>query len=153
MLPKKIYLDAMLLVLLVVGATGRNLIAKHTRLQAFEIKDYERLAGLVRQIDQVLVTPNVLTEASNLLGQHGEPERSLVFRTLRTLIEEVEEEFVDSETAAGNSKFVRLGLTDAALLEVVSRSNPLLTADLDLYLAASEIDSGEAAYNFFHYQW
>ena len=138
--------------LLVVGATGKHLIAKHRRLQVFDIEDYERLARLVRSIGHIMVTPNILTEASNLLGQHGEPERSLIFGTLRAFIDETEEVFVDSKTAAGNSKFIRLGLTDAALLEVVSRSNPLITTDLDLYLAASAVD-GDAAFNFFHYQW
>ena len=106
----------------------------------------------MRKIGHVQITPNVLTEASNLLGQHGEPEVSLIFRTFRALIKEAEEFFVKSETAAENKHFVRLGLTDAALLEVVSKSNPLITADLDLYLAASAKD-GQAAFNFFHSQW
>ena len=56
-----------------------------------------------------------------------------------------------SREASKNSEFMRLGLTDAALLEVVSRSNPLITVDLDLYLAAVSIES-EAAFNFRHYQ-
>ena len=152
MLPRKIYIDTNLLMLLVVGATGKHLIAKHARLEIFEIEDYERLLGFVEKIGHILVTPNILTEASNLLGQHGEPERSRIFGTLRAIIERAEEVFVDSEAASGNSKFIRLGLTDAALMEVVSRSNPLITTDLDLYLAASAVD-GDAAFNFFHYQW
>ena len=151
MLPTKIYIDANLLVLLVVGATGKHLIAKHKRLNTFLIEDYEQLVNLVGQIGHVLVTPNILTEASNLLGQHGEPERSLIFRTFRHLIEKTEEVFVDSEAAAGNSNFIRLGLTDAALLEAVSSSTPLITVDFDLYRAALTIDLA-AAFNFRHYQ-
>lgn len=151
MLPAKIYVDANLLVLLVVGATEKGLIAKHRRLKTFETADYERLVRLVNQTGIVLVTPNILTEASNLLAQHGEPERSRFFQTLRMLIEETEEVVVASREAAENSQFIRLGLTDAALLEVVSSSNPLITVDLDLYLAAISKES-EAAFNFRHYQ-
>lgn len=151
MLPAKIYVDANLLVLLVVGATEKDLIAKHRRLRTFEISDYERLVRLINQTGIVLVTPNILTEASNLLSQHGEPERSRFFQTLGMLIGETEEVIVASRKAAESDQFVRLGLTDAALLEVVSRSNPLITVDLDLYLAAISKES-EAAFNFRHYQ-
>ena len=41
------------------------------------------------------------------------------------------------------------GLTDAALLEVVSDATPLVTVDLDLYLAASR-RAPNAALNFRH---
>ena len=147
----KIFVDANLLVLLVVGETDRKLIAKHRRLREFDQDDYERLIRLVNHVDQILVTPNTLTEASNLLAQHGEPERSRFFEVLRILIEEHEEIVVTSRAASRNSQFKRLGLTDAALLEVISNSNPLITVDLALYLAATNNES-ESAFNFRHYQ-
>ena len=53
--------------------------------------------------------------------------------------------------AARRDVFPRLGLTDTALLEVVSADAPLLTVDLDLYVAA--LASGdEAASNFNHWR-
>ena len=45
---------------------------------------------------------------------------------------------VSSEVAASNSEFVRLGLTDATLIEAVTEDTPLLTVDLDLYLSAMQ---------------
>lgn len=72
-MPAGCFLDANLLVLLVVGATGWELIRRHRRLQAFDALDYELLVGLLGNFQQVLVTPNILTETSSLLGQHGEP--------------------------------------------------------------------------------
>ena len=151
MIPSKIFVDANLLVLLVVGATDRKLIVKRRRLRTFDEDAYERLVTLVNQVDQILVTPNTLTEASNLLAQHGEPERSSFFEVLRILIEEHEEIVVTSKTASQNAEFTRLGLTDAALLEVVSNANPLITVDLALYLAAIRKE-GQSAFNFRHYQ-
>ena len=151
MIPKNVYLDANLLVLLVVGETDSKLIAKHKRLSEFDEEDYERLVRLVSSMGQILVTPNTLTEASNLLAQHGEPEKSRIFEVLRILIEEYEEIVVTSQIASRNREFKRLGLTDAVLLEVISNEKPLLTVDLDLYLSAinREVDS---AFNFRHYQ-
>ena len=147
-----IFLDASLLVLLVVGSVGRDLISKHRRLRgAYTAEDYDILIDLIRPVDRVLVTPNTLTEASNLLGHHAEPERSRLFDKLRTLIQATEEIVVASEDASSNSVFRRLGLTDAALLERITTKSPLLTADLDLYLAALAKGNG-AAVNFAHHR-
>ncbi len=82
------------------------------------------------------MTPNALTEASNLLSQHGEPERSHLLKALRRLIENTDEVIVASVQASRHPSFHRLGLTDAALLEIVSPEAPLLTVDLQLYVEA-----------------
>ena len=149
--PLGYFVDANLLVLLVVGSVGRDLIAKHGRLEEYTTEDYEALLYLLSQTrqSQIYVTPNTLTEASNLLAQHGEPERSLILERLQVLIEDSREIVVASSQASRNNTFVRLGLTDAALLEAISAETPLLTVDLDLYLAALEIGS-EYSVNFTH---
>ena len=147
--PSGFFLDANLFVLLVVGSVGRDLIEKHRRLRAYSAEDYEILIDLLDRVERVLVTPNTLTETSNLLAQHREPERSLFFDRLRFIIHESEEIVVASAVASSNSAFNRLGLTDAALLEVVTPETPLVTVDLDLYLAANA-SGQEAALNFTH---
>ena len=84
---KGIFIDANLLVLLVVGATDQALISKHRRLRTFMMEDYGRLVELIEQAaGQVFLTPNTLTEASNLLAQHPNPERSRFFAVLRRII-------------------------------------------------------------------
>ena len=40
------------------------------------VEDYETLLKLLVPVERAFVTPNTLTETSNLLAQHGEPERS-----------------------------------------------------------------------------
>ena len=130
--PSGFFLDANLFVLLVVGSVGRDLIEKHRRLRAYSAEDYEILIDLLDRVERVFVTPNTLTETSNLLAQHREPERSRFFDRLRFIIHESEEVVVASAVASSNSAFNRLGLTDAALLEVVTPETPLVTVDLDL---------------------
>lgn len=144
-----IYIDANLLVLLVAGLTARSVIAKHRRLAGYTVDDYDLLVRLVDSAGQVFVTPNTLTEASNLLAHHGEPERSALLATLGRLIDESPETVIPSRKASADSRFVRLGLTDAVLLNAVSPETPLLTVDLDLYLSAMA-ESGEVAINFHH---
>lgn len=144
-------LDANLLMLLVVGSESRDLIPRHRRLQHYSGEDYDILLELLKGVGQLFVTPNTLTEASNLIRQHGDPERSLLMRRLQFLIQGSREIVVASVDASSHEKFGRLGLTDAALLEVASSDTPLLTVDFDLYLAA--LESGEErAVNFTHYR-
>ena len=149
MAPAGLFIDANLLVLLVVGSVGRDLIAKHRRLREYTAEDYEILVDVLGPVDRVLVTPNTLTETSNLLAQHADPERSRFFDRLRVFIQETEEVVIASIQASSHSAFGRLGLTDAALLQVATKETPLVTVDLDLYLAV--LEKGEdAAVNFTH---
>ncbi len=148
------FIDANLLVLLVVGSAGRDYISKHRRLRRFSTEDFDlllRLIGSDTGPERVIVTPNTLTETSDLLGQHREPERSLFFERLRFLIENSKEVVVASATAASNSAFSRLGLTDAALFEAVTEGTPLLTVGIELYLQV--LAKGQnAAINFAYVQ-
>ena len=139
------------MVLLVVGSESRDLISKHRRLEHYSSEDYEILYQLLEGAGELFVTPNTLTEASNLISQHGEPERSLLMRRLQHIIYGSQEVIVASADASSNAKFEQLGLTDAALLEAITTDTPLLTVDFDLYLAA--IETGEdKAVNFTPYR-
>ncbi len=137
--PLGYFVDANLLVLLVVGGVDPEIIAKHRRLNGYTAADHETLLKvLFSRVNRVFITPNTLTEASNLLGQHGEPERSLLMGGLRYIINGNEEIVVASGQASDNPAFQSLGLTDAVLLEAVSEERPLITVDLHLYVAALE---------------
>ncbi len=130
------FVDSSLLLLLVVGRSGRDIIAKHKRLRQYTEEDYDILLGLLAGVDQVFVTPHTLAEASNLLAQHRDPERSRFFDQLQRLIHESKEIIISGTDASNHTAFKRLGLTDAALLNVVTKELPLLTVDLDLYMEA-----------------
>ena len=149
--PAGYFIDTNLLVLRVVGDVSKDLIQKHRRLKTFVVEDYDRLMDLLRGAPLVFVTPNTLTETSNLLAQHGEPERSRFLDQLRFLIQNSREVVVSSADASTNSSFSRLGLTDAALLETVSANMPLVTTDFMLYQAAVTKDPYSAV-NFTHLQ-
>ncbi len=147
--PAGYFIDANLLVLLIVGSVDTRLIAKHRRLRGYSATDYDTLIRLLAPVEQIFVTPNTLTETSNLLAQHAEPERSRFFDRFRFIIQHSKEVVVASDIASQNNVFARLGLTDAALLESASVETPVVTVDLGLYLAA--LNKGmDAAVNFTH---
>lgn len=144
----KIIIDTNLLLLLVVGTTRRSYIAVHKRLRAYSEPDFELLLGIVERADSVIVTPNTLTETSNLLGYIAEPARTEVYKTLGIIIKASEEQYCPSSKAADSPVFLRLGLTDAVLAGVCNESCKLITADLGLYLAT--LENGGKATNFNH---
>ena len=142
-----IFIDTNLLVILVVGLVDRKLVGKHRRARTFTPANYDRLIVEIGDLP-VFVTPNTLTEASNLLKSSKDPR---FLEHLRVLIEKSKEIVVASSIAARNRDFTRLGLTDTALLEIISAERPLFTVDHDLYSAALA-KGEEAAINFTHLQ-
>ena len=141
-------LDTSLLVLFVVGSTRRDLVGRHKRLKAFSADDFDLLRRVVAAASRVLVTPNTLTETSNLISQIEEPARGQIRETFRRVVLASDEEYLPSRNAVAVSEFVRLGLTDAGLLEIVQGARSLLTTDFDLYQAV--LRRGAVAYNFNH---
>jgi hypothetical protein len=145
---KSIAIDTNLLVLLVVGLTDRNLIEKHKRTKSFQCADLDLLIRVLSRFDQIIVTPHILTEASNLIVQVGEPAASALRKTLSVLLESQREEFEPSIEVSKHHEFLRLGLTDCAILNVIGSEMPFITTDLDLYLSAAK--SNNSAINFNH---
>lgn len=141
-------LDTNLLVLLVVGATSRALIAKHKLLRAFSETDFDLLLQFIEAAADVIVTPNTLTETSNLIGQIGEPARTAIYVEFSSLIRSATEAYVSSKDGAERGEFIRIGLTDCVLLEASAPSRLLLTSDFDLYASAARL--GRKVVNFNH---
>lgn len=145
---RALILDSHLLLLLIVGLTSPSYIEKHRRLGAYTANDFQLLQGLVDRASAILVTPNTLTETSNLLAYAREPMKSELFVIFRKLIEEADERYLESARISDNPQFLRLGLTDSALLHVADPEIELLTADVELYLAA--LFEGQRVQNFNH---
>lgn len=135
-MPQIIVLDANLLLLLAVGLTKRTYISLHKRLQAYDETDFDILSGLIGRASGLALTPNVLTETSNLARYIKDPIRSEISAVLVRIILNSNEHLIPSSTATARPEYHRLGLTDSVLLETASLGGTLLTADHDLYQAA-----------------
>jgi len=139
--------DTNLLVLLSVGSSDRSYIETHRRTAQFAPEDFDLLLSVLSSYNSILVTPNVLSECSNLCAYIGEPARTQVLATLKILTEDREELYVKSKDAACHASYLRLGLTDAAI-HIAAEQATVLTTDLDLYL--SLLSAGKKAVNFNH---
>ena len=145
-----ILLDANLLLLFVVGLASRKYISTHKRLKSYSEEDYDLLQVMLARASKIIVTPNVLTETSNLAAQIGDPARTRIFQVLRAAIGsgKTTECYLDSRVAAARPEFLRLGLTDCGLLEIGAPGDLLLTADVQLWRAA--LANGKNAQTFNH---
>ena len=130
----KMLVDTNVLVLLVIGMTDPEYIAKHKRTRTkYGVDHFNRLWDLVSQADGIVCTPNVVTEAANLLNQSRDPMRAELMRKLAELVVIWEEIYVPSRTAAVSPRFLRFGLTDTAILSLPERPVKILTDDLALF--------------------
>ncbi len=155
MKPEAIILDTNLLILLIVGLSRADRFANHKNLKNFHLpSDFEILQSLLHGISQIILTPNTLTETSNLLRQIANPARNELSRMLGHFLQNCPEVYIRSVDAAGQLNFEKLGLTDAALLHLLADQTQqdqrlLLTMDLDLYLAATALELKAINFNEF----
>lgn len=144
----KLALDTNLLIVLVVGLTDRALFGAHKRTRAFGPEDYDLLLQLVLGAEQIVVTPHVLAETSNLLGQDDDPRGRLLRGKLGELMNLHDERHTPAIVVSQHPDFLRLGVADCGMLSVLREDVVLLTDDLGLYLAAAHVDS--RTMNFTH---
>jgi rRNA-processing protein FCF1 len=151
---KRLLVDTNILLLYIVGSLNLDQIARHKRTEKFSVEDFRLLAGLLPQFGGIVVTPNILSEVSNLLGQTDERTKAKLFLLFGSLVRVIEEHYVRSLAAVELREFVRLGLTDATILALAGKELTVLTDDLHLYLALQS--KGVEVINFNHlrdWQW
>lgn len=146
---KQVILDTNLLVLFVIGMTDINLIEKHKRTQIFDVDDFELLKNTISKFDQIVVTPQILTETSNLLSQADTSTKSAILNTYALLLELQKEEYMTSISIVKHESFTRFGLTDCGILLMLDQERTLITTDAKLYYEAAKLSNNAVNFNDF----
>lgn len=134
---RRVLVDTNLLVLLIVGKTSTQLIGIHKRTRAYTIDDYLLLDSIVCDAGSHVTTPNILSETSSLIRQFGGPRLIEIVSVFKLFIGSCVEVYVPSSDAAKGMHFLRLGLTDSAILALEHGDITLITDDLDLYMTSA----------------
>lgn len=139
---KGLLIDTNILLLFFVGLQSRKSIQGFKRTQHFTPEDFDILAGLIGRFRQVVTTPSILTEVSNLLGQLPKGSWVSVFQRFSEGIQRFREHFTPSSELAQEPCFPRFGLTDAGIVQSAQGKFLVLTDDFDLagYLEQRGID-------------
>ena len=127
-----ILLDSNILLLYCLGAVDPSQIPKFKRTQQFVVEDYFTLTSVLSMFRNIVTTPNILTEVSNLSGHLADPLRSTYFRFFAEAIKLLQEQQISSVSVASGDEFARFGLTDAVLHKVAIQGYLTLTDDFRL---------------------
>lgn len=128
----RLVLDTNLLVLLIVGSADISKVGGR-RLQQFSAKHFRTLVEIVEQHDAHVSTPNILTEASNLLGAGRQELARGASALLARYIVGLDEIYEPSRLLLDGKIYAKHGLADASFAALSLKGERGLTVDGPLY--------------------
>lgn len=142
----KVLLDSKPLFLFLVGTINPNLIKNFKRLRVFhgkEVETFEALLIVLEPYKEIITLPNILTEICNLANQADFKSQERFYKYLSKLLygkmNLLDEKYVKSKLVVRNEYFLRLHLTDSAIIKLIEKENiGTVTMDLGLYLELSK---------------
>jgi rRNA-processing protein FCF1 len=131
-----------LLLLLFVGLHDRSRIEKYKRTSQFGVRDFKLLLAFVGRFMEIVTTPSILTEVSNLLGQLPDTLRHSFLEHFAGEIRVLRDQYTPSQELSIDKAFKKFGLTDTAIIQAARENYLVLTDDFRLTqdLAAKNID-------------
>lgn len=145
-------LDANMLIVYSIGKKHPEMLGNQRRVKEYMPEDFDLLMQLVEGVDQIVLTPNAVTECSDLLKDSNFENDAK--DALKDLIQSpsciVAEEYVPSSDAVASSQYKFLGVADCAMLELVDSETFLISADGTLSREAAK--KNPRSINFNHYR-
>jgi hypothetical protein len=135
-------------VLLIVGEIKKEHIPIFKKTRKYSVADYLALIKYMNDFNEIVITPNIATEASNLLGTLNGEYKKTARILLSALTLKSSERYVASIDAVKDNDYVRLGLPDAGIIVLGKEVSEVITDDFDLYL--SLLNRSIAVKNFTH---
>lgn len=125
-------LDTNLFVVLIIGLIDKGEIGRNKRTQAYSQEDFELLFEFINYFTNIVITPQILAETSNLIDVFTREKKSAPFLVLKQLLEDgqFKEESIPSIKIVKTHGFERFGLTDSGLVELAAGKYLILTDDL-----------------------
>lgn len=134
---REIVIDTGPLLLYLVGSYDKRYLSRFS----YDEHEFLLLIRFLSGFKKVIVTPQVLAEASNLAKRRLKEEHYQIFicRSI-VLLAGIWEEYVAKDEILKRSELPRFGTTDASLLSTVDRDKLLLTDDAPLFWYCSGKD-------------
>jgi len=127
-----VILDTNVFLLFIVGGIGVEHISRVKQTRQFLDEDYDLLLSLISQ-SKVILTPNVLTEASNLLESYSFNGYKIGLLGLKVIIEKYDEIYTVSQDLSDLDSFTSFGLTDSSINYLCQNNVLAITTDLSLF--------------------
>lgn len=146
-------IDANLLVVLAVGLNDPGMLGRKKCVREYCEADFGVLCDILGGFERLLVTPNIVTECSNMIcGRDGHGANSKEANILAKLLSEehiyqLDERYVESVLAVNRNEYRYLGVGDCSLLHLVDARHAVVTADGALARAAQSINPASVNFN------
>lgn len=125
---QKLIVDTNLLLLLIVGSLNEGrLISSSKRLNNFTKKDFLLLIEYMSAFKQILITPYILTELSNLIDLKGN-NYFQAYKLARNIFSNFKEIKTSIKDDLKLPSFITHGITDASIINLV-KHHVVLTND------------------------
>lgn len=146
---KSVLIDTNTLVLLIAGNIDPQRLGGR-RLDAFDLSDLVRLNQILKNFPRHVSFPNILTEASNLLGAGKQELVAGAAIGLARYIKKVDEIYAQSLNVVSAEDYFHVGLADAAILTMGQQDVTVLTTDHELCNRLTA--KGVTVLNLMHYK-
>lgn len=139
-LHQDLVVDTNLLVVYCIGNFCESLVGKIGVTESYTIDEYRVLKKVFRHY-RIVTLPNILSELTDLVNLNDRRLKGFA-EFLRNFIDLTTELLVASNVASVDQSFIRLGLTDSAIIHIAKENRLVISADLDLclYLESLHID-------------
>ena len=144
-----ILIDTNLLIVLIIGTIDPDLVNKFDRTDSrYTTEDFELLTIIVKEFRTLIVTPHILTEVSNLVGNLYGARLEEFFAAFTLYVTTAEEHYIPSQTLCEWPLCSKYGLADSAMGAIAKGKYLVLTDDFPAFqhLLQTSVD----AVNFNH---
>lgn len=146
---KSVLIDTNTLILWIVGNLDPTRLGGK-RLKEFDVDDLRRLTDLLLDFQRHVTLPNILTEASNLLGSGKQELVPGGAAALADYCHLAAELYEPSKGVVTHSEYARLGLTDTAIIALCDQDVTVFTIDHELFGRLTS--QGVQAINLLHFK-
>lgn len=134
---KPVIYDTGPLILLICGYHDSGSIGKSQLTKEFTIQDFYLLNIFNSLFNDIIITPQVLAECSNLINKEVKKDNySKYMYSLIDFFNSLQEIYINKNKVLAHPEFSRLGFTDTSIMEC-SKMNNLLIVTKDLNLVRS----------------
>lgn len=127
-----ILIDSNSLLVLILGLMNPSLINKHSKTSIYEEEDFHNLISVIKNLESIVVLPNIWTEVDNLLNKFTGNQKELYIKRIIETIKITSEKYFESKMVENNYAFYNLGLADTLILECAKDCEMLITSDSEL---------------------
>ncbi len=110
-----------MLVLFVIGGVDPKLLGDAKRVKEYRPSDYELVYIYANEFSEIVLLPNTISEASDLLDQLKGGRRERCMERLAQLVKGSSERYIASVSAMEQPEYMALGVADAAILCIAGK--------------------------------